>query len=83
MVELRVCIGSSCHVKGSYNVTHVFQQMIEEENLHDQVNFRANFCMKECHKQGVSVTVNDVKYTIVSESAREFFRQTILPLIGK
>ncbi|MGN0592047.1 MAG: (2Fe-2S) ferredoxin domain-containing protein, partial [Ruminococcus sp.] len=35
MVELNVCIGSSCHLKGSYNIIHTFQHLIEEKGLHD------------------------------------------------
>ena len=46
MIELSVCIGSSCHIKGSYNVIQTFQQMIEENNLHGQVDFKGTFCMR-------------------------------------
>ena len=46
MIELSVCIGSSCHIKGSYNVIQTFQQMIEENNLHNEVDFKGTFCMK-------------------------------------
>ena len=59
MIELSVCIGSSCHIKGSYNVIQTFQQMIEENNLHGQVDFKGTFCMKQCDKP-VSYTHLDV-----------------------
>ena len=41
MVEVSVCIGSSCHLKGSYNVIQAFQQMIEENGLHDKARYGA------------------------------------------
>ena len=63
MIELSVCIGSSCHIKGSYNVIQTFQQMIEENNLHGQVDFKGTFCMKQCDKPGVAVAIDNEKYT--------------------
>ena len=81
MLTLSVCIGSSCHIKGSYNVIQSFQQMIEEQKLHDKIEFKANFCQKECHNKGISVTVGEQKYHIEPETASEFFKTEILPLI--
>ena len=81
MIELSVCIGSSCHLKGSYNVIQTFQHLIEEHNLHERVAFQATFCMKECHKPGVSVKLNGVKHVILPEQARQFFQQNILALL--
>ena len=64
MIELSVCIGSSCHIKGSYNVIQTFQQMIEENNLHGQVDFKGTFCMKQCDKPGVAVAIDNEKFNI-------------------
>ena len=33
MIKISVCIGSSCHLKGSYNVINGFQHVIEKNNL--------------------------------------------------
>jgi NADH:ubiquinone oxidoreductase subunit E len=79
MLELSVCIGSSCHLKGSYNVVQVFQQLIEENSLHEKVDFKATFCMKNCDKNGVGVSLNGEKYSVLPEQAREFFRTILLP----
>jgi NADH:ubiquinone oxidoreductase subunit E len=81
MLELSVCIGSSCHLKGSYNIIQLFQQMIEENALHDKIDFKANFCMKVCQGSGVSVSVNETIHHIQPENAREFFRENILPAV--
>ena len=48
MVNLSVCIGSACHIKGSYNMISMFQQMIEENQLHDKVELKGVFCMGNC-----------------------------------
>ena len=44
MVEVKVCIGTSCHLHGSYNVMMSFKQLIEEYNLHDKINLAGRFC---------------------------------------
>ena len=79
MIELKVCVGSACHVRGSYNVLQTFQQMVEEEQLHDKIEIKAAFCVKNC-QAGVSVTVNDTVYSVTPEKARSFFKETVLPL---
>lgn len=80
MVELKVCVGSSCHVRGSYNVLQAFQQMVEEGQLHEKIEIKAAFCVKNC-QVGVSVTVNDAVYSVKPEQARNFFNETVMPLI--
>lgn len=81
MIEVSVCIGSSCHLKGSHNVIATFQQMIEERNLHDKVDMRAQFCMKQCSRVGVAVNIDGQVHSVVPEQARHFFEETVLPLI--
>ena len=80
MVDLRVCIGSSCHLNGAHGVIATFQQMIEENKLHDKVKFEASFCMHQCAKSGVSVSVNGEVYRVEPDNARAFFTETVLPL---
>lgn len=79
MVELNVCIGSSCHLKGSYNVIQAFQQLIEEKSLHSAVEMRAQFCMRQC-QQGVSVSIGNDVFSVSPETAKSFFEATVLPL---
>ncbi|WRS28206.1 (2Fe-2S) ferredoxin domain-containing protein [Oscillospiraceae bacterium MB08-C2-2] len=78
MLELSVCIGSSCHLKGSYNVIQEFQQMIEENALHDKLDFKSTFCMKQCSNKGVSVSINGDIYDLLPGAAKEFFNSNVL-----
>lgn len=80
MLELKVCIGSSCHLKGSYNVIQTFQQLIEKEGLHDKVDMQAQFCMKQC-KNGVSVSMGDEVFSVSPDTAKDFFREQVLTKI--
>ncbi len=82
MVELSVCIGSSCHLKGSYNIIQIFQQMIEENALHKRIDLKATFCLRECSNPGVAVTVNGERHNIAPEDARKFFNSSVIPLVS-
>lgn len=81
MIELSVCIGSACHLKGAHNVVATFQHMIEEYDLHGKIDFKASFCMRQCHSSGVGVMLNGEKYNIPAESARTFFKEKVLEAI--
>lgn len=80
MVDLNICIGSSCHLKGSYNVIQTFQHIIEAQNLHDKLEMKAQFCMKQCQK-GVSVSLDGEVFSVSPENAKNFFESTVLPKI--
>jgi NADH:ubiquinone oxidoreductase subunit E len=79
MVELSVCIGSACHLKGSYNVIQTFQQLIEEKSLHDKIVFKLDFCMKECRFPGVGIILNGERHHVAAEKAGDFFTQEVEP----
>jgi len=80
MVKICVCIGSACHLKGSYNVINSLQELIETNNLGDQVGIEAVFCLNHC-TQAVSVRVNDGEVESVSaQTVKDFFRQKVMPL---
>jgi len=73
MINISVCVGSACHVKGSYNVINSFQQIIEEKKLSDKVEVRAVFCLGHC-TEGVSVKIDDSEvYSVSGTTARKFF----------
>jgi hypothetical protein len=82
MLEITICVGSACHLKGSYNVIQEFQHIIEERNLHDQVSVKAAFCMKQC-RHGVSVCLENEPFSVLSGTCREFFTDTIAPRLGE
>jgi NADH:ubiquinone oxidoreductase subunit E len=77
MLELCVCIGSSCHIKGAYNLIQTFQQLIEEKDLHDRINFKSSFCMRQCRNPGVAVSVDGQIHHVTSGGGAEFFRKEV------
>lgn len=80
MVKVTVCIGSSCHIKGSRNVVEKLQELIAERELGETVDLGGTFCMGNCQK-GVCVTVNDTLYSVTPDSVEDFFRDAVLPLV--
>ena len=77
MLKITVCIGSSCHIKGSRHVVEQLQYLIAENKLGDKVELGGTFCMGKC-QQGVCVTVNDAFYSVTPETVEEFFAKEIL-----
>ncbi len=76
-MKVTVCIGSSCHIKGSRQVVEEFQYLISQNNLKEKVELGGTFCMGECQK-GVCVTVDDKFFSVTPETAKEFFEKEIL-----
>ena len=80
MLKITVCIGSSCHIKGSRQVVEQLQYLIAENKLGDKVELGGTFCMGKC-QQGVCVTVNDSFHSVSAEGVGEFFEKEVLPLL--
>ena len=77
MLKITVCIGSSCHIKGSRQVVEQLQYLIAENNLGEKVELGGTFCMGQCQK-GVCVTVNDTFHSVTPETVGEFFANEVL-----
>jgi NADH:ubiquinone oxidoreductase subunit E len=76
-MKVTVCIGSSCHIKGSRQVVAKLTGLIEENGLSDKVELGGTFCLGHC-QQGVSVTVDDVFHSVSPETVDDFFKNEIL-----
>ena len=76
-MKLTVCIGSSCHIKGSRQVVEQLQRMINENNIADKVTLSGAFCMGKC-QQGVCVTFNDNFYSVTPANVEEFFKNEVM-----
>ena len=76
-MKVTVCIGSSCHIKGSRQVVEQLQYRIGEANLGDQVELAGTFCMGQC-QEGVCVTVDDKFFSVSPETTKELFEKEIL-----
>ena len=75
-MKVTVCIGSSCHLKGSRKIVEVLQDLIRTNNLDDKVELGGTFCMGKC-QQGVCVTVDEDFHSVTPETVEEFFEKNI------
>lgn len=76
-MKVTVCIGSSCHIKGSRQVVEQLQKLIQENNVSDKVELGGTFCLGNC-QQGVCVTVDDAFYSVTPATVCDFFANEIL-----
>ena len=77
-MNIYICVGSSCHLKGSYNIINLMKDALEKNNLTDKVNVSAAFCLGRC-TNGVTIKVDDEIITGVSpENFNEIFEQHVL-----
>ena len=80
MIEVKVCVGSSCHMKGSYQVIKTFESLIKQNGLEDVVKLKASFCLG-CCLDGIATMVNDKHVNHVGFSnAETVFYEEIYPL---
>ena len=82
MVFVQVCVGSSCHLKGSQDIVELLQDAVERYQLEDEVILSGSFCIGKCNRVGVTVQVNDdVHVGVTRENFREFFKKNILDVV--
>ena len=81
-MNIYVCVGSSCHLKGSYDIINLMKEGIEKNGLTDKVNLSAAFCLGKCTTEGVSIKVNDeVVCGVSKDNFSEMFQKHILSQI--
>ncbi len=84
MIFVSICVGSSCHLKGSEKLVELFQNKIKNENLEDDIVLSGSFCLGKCNRVGVTVSVGDgtnekVIPGITPEGFNSFWTETIIP----
>ena len=79
---IQICVGSSCHLKGSEEIVHFLEDAIKEHNLEEDVTLAGNFCIGKCNRVGITVQVDDIVHTgITRDKFKEFFTENILKVI--
>lgn len=81
-MKITVCIGSSCHIKGSRQVVENLQYLIAKDHLGDRIELGGTFCMGKC-QQGVCVTIDGELFSVSPETTGEFFEKEVKTRIGK
>ncbi|MDO5296945.1 MAG: (2Fe-2S) ferredoxin domain-containing protein [bacterium] len=80
---VQVCVGSSCHLKGSEEVVELMQKAVAEHKLEDKITLAGSFCIGKCNRIGVTIQVGDKTVTgVTKESFADFFAKEILEPLG-
>jgi len=80
---LKVCVGSSCHLKGSYDVIEKFKEIIKKYNAEESVDLQASFCLGRC-SDGVTVKADEeLLFNINTDNAEEIFVKNIFSKINR
>ncbi|MGN1098348.1 MAG: (2Fe-2S) ferredoxin domain-containing protein [Clostridia bacterium] len=78
-MKIFVCIGSSCHLRGSYGIIELMKKAIAENNLSDKVELSGAFCLGHCTQHGVSVRFDDeIVSGITPENFDGIFMEKVL-----
>ena len=80
-MRITVCLGDSCHLKGTRRVAETLQKLIAENSLKDEIDLTGTFCMGKC-RTGVSVMLDEAYYSLSPETTEDFFRTEVLPRLG-
>ncbi|MCI7027637.1 MAG: (2Fe-2S) ferredoxin domain-containing protein [Clostridia bacterium] len=76
---IQVCVGSSCHLKGSMDIVGLLKKAIEDNHLERDVTLAGSFCTGRCNRNGVTITVDDDVYPgVTKEGFRDFFQEKVL-----
>ena len=79
---IQICVGSACHIKGSYRIVELMNKAVADYGLQDEITLAGSFCIGRCNPIGVTVQVDDEVYVGITPAGfKEFFEEKILKLI--
>lgn len=79
---IQICVGSSCHIKGSSEIVELIQAAVAEHGLDDEITLAGSFCIGKCNRMGVTVQVDDDIHTgITRDNFKEFFKENVLDVL--
>lgn len=81
---VQICVGSSCHLRGSEKIIELFQKAISENNLQNDVTLAGSFCTGKCNRVGVTISVDNNVYTgVTPENFDDFFTDKVFNPVQK
>ncbi|MBO8136832.1 MAG: iron hydrogenase small subunit [Desulfotomaculum sp.] len=76
-VQVSVCVGTGCYLRGSYDIMNKFAELIKQMGLEGHVDLNGTFCLEQCDK-GVSIKVDDEIITgVTEENVEQIFKSHV------
>jgi NADH:ubiquinone oxidoreductase subunit E len=82
MVEVKVCVGSSCHVRGGAMTLKALKSLIESHDIAGMVDLRADLCLDNCLHAPNVVVDGTLFGGVTPDRAEQFFKDNILSRIS-
>ena len=81
---VQICVGSSCHLKGSSEIVELLENAVKEHGVEDEVILTGSFCIGKCNRMGVTVQVDDeIHVGVTRENFNDFFNDKILAVLNR
>ena len=81
MLNVSICVGSACHMKGSKEVIAKLKELVAEHELQGKVLLNGSFCTGNC-EYAVCVVIDDTVFSVRPETTEEFFNNEILTRVS-
>lgn len=75
-MKIEICVGSSCHVRGSYGVVKQVENYVKELGVENQAELKGCFCMGHC-TEGVSILVDQKLFQVSEHNVREVLKENL------
>ena len=62
IVDIAICMGSSCFVRGNNRNLEAIQQFLKDNNLKERVRIKGSLCLGQC-KRGPNILINGVLHS--------------------
>lgn len=79
MISIKVCVGSSCHLKGSSKVIQSLQQLIQSSAVEDRVELKVAFWLGRCTEAVSLMLPSDNVRRVLPTQINDIFNLVILP----
>jgi NADH:ubiquinone oxidoreductase subunit E len=81
-LEITICVGSSCHIKGSHSFIDYLQKAIAENQLEEQIVLKASFCLGNC-SEGINIKLNDERIVVTGlDDLKAIFTNRVIPAVS-
>lgn len=82
-MTIEICLGSSCHVKGSKRIFALTEKAIKENKLEKKVKLAGTLCLGKCESSGVNIKIGDEVVTGVTESNfQDIFSEKVVNVLN-
>lgn len=75
-MKIEICVGSSCHVRGSYEVVKNVEAFVKDQGLEQDIELKGCFCMGHC-TEGVSMKVDGVVLQVSEDTVVELLSEKL------